>query len=84
MGMAACIAYCLGMEGLHGASLGHGIHAFHIGKGANVRYEEKHYGEGEGSGERILNPVTKIYMAHPWRPCQCTRRFPAYPLFCVS
>lgn len=39
-----------------------GIHAFHIGKGANVRYEEKHYGEGEGTGARILNPVTKIYM----------------------
>ncbi len=39
-----------------------GIHAFHIGKGANVRYEEKHYGEGEGAGARILNPVTKIYM----------------------
>lgn len=39
-----------------------GIHAFHIGKGANVRYEEKHYGEGEGSGERILNPVTRVYM----------------------
>ncbi len=39
-----------------------GIHAFHVGKGANVRYEEKHYGEGEGSGERILNPVTKIYL----------------------
>ena len=27
-----------------------GIHSFHVGKGANVRYEEKHYGEGEGSG----------------------------------
>lgn len=39
-----------------------GIHAFHVGKGANVRYEEKHYGEGEGSGSRILNPVTKIYL----------------------
>ena len=39
-----------------------GIHAFHIGRGANVRYEEKHYGEGEGTGERILNPVTKIFM----------------------
>jgi len=39
-----------------------GIHSFHIGKGANVRYEEKHYGEGEGTGEKILNPVTKIYM----------------------
>lgn len=39
-----------------------GIHTFHIGKGANVRYEEKHYGEGEGTGARILNPVTKIIM----------------------
>ena len=33
-----------------------------MGKGANVRYEEKHYGEGEGSGARVLNPVTKIYL----------------------
>ena len=39
-----------------------GIHTFHIGKDANVRYEEKHYGEGEGTGARILNPVTKIIM----------------------
>ena len=41
---------------------GCGIHTFHIGEGANVRYEEKHYGEGEGTGARILNPVTKIIM----------------------
>lgn len=39
-----------------------GIHTFHIGKNANVRYEEKHYGKGEGTGARILNPVTKIIM----------------------
>lgn len=39
-----------------------GVHTFHIGKGANVRYEEKHYGEGEGSGAKILNPVTTIIM----------------------
>ena len=39
-----------------------GIHAFHIGKNCNVRYEEKHYGEGEGTGERILNPVTQIFV----------------------
>ena len=39
-----------------------GIHSFHVGKGCNVRYEEKHYGEGEGTGEKILNPVTKIYV----------------------
>ena len=39
-----------------------GIHSFHVGKAANVRYEEKHYGEGEGTGAKVLNPVTKIYM----------------------
>lgn len=39
-----------------------GIHTFHVGKNTNVRYEEKHYGEGEGTGARILNPVTKIIM----------------------
>lgn len=39
-----------------------GIHTFHVGENANVRYEEKHYGEGEGTGARILNPVTKIIM----------------------
>ncbi len=37
-----------------------GIHSFHVAQGANVRYEEKHYGEGEGSGSRVLNPVTNI------------------------
>lgn len=39
-----------------------GIHTFHVGKGANVRYEEKHYGEGEGTGAKVLNPVTRIIM----------------------
>ncbi len=39
-----------------------GIHSFHVSDGANVRYEEKHYGEGEGTGARVLNPVTNIYM----------------------
>lgn len=39
-----------------------GIHTFHAGKNTNVRYEEKHYGEGEGTGARILNPVTKIIL----------------------
>lgn len=37
-----------------------GIHSFHVGKNAKVVYAEKHYGEGEGTGENILNPVTKI------------------------
>lgn len=39
-----------------------GIHVFHIGKGAKVRYVERHYGEGEGSGQRILNPKTEVYL----------------------
>ncbi len=39
-----------------------GIHRFHIGKNAKVKYVEKHYGEGDGSGDRILNPTTEIYM----------------------
>lgn len=40
-----------------------GIHAFHVGEGANVTYEEKHYGEGTGIGGRVLNPVTEIELA---------------------
>lgn len=39
-----------------------GIHAFHLEEGATVRYEEKHYGEGEGTGNKVLNPLTKIYL----------------------
>lgn len=39
-----------------------GIHVFHIGKNAKIKYVEKHYGEGTGSGERILNPQTIIHM----------------------
>ena len=40
-----------------------GIHTFHVGKGARVRYVEKHYGEGGGSGKRVLNPVTVVHLA---------------------
>ena len=39
-----------------------GIHTFHVGKNAKVTYVEKHYGEGEGSGKRILNPQTILYL----------------------
>ena len=38
-----------------------GIHRFFVGKNSRVRYVEKHYGEGEGAGKRILNPVTEVY-----------------------
>ena len=37
-----------------------GIHTFHIGKNAKVKYVEKHYGEGDGKGERIMNPATVV------------------------
>ena len=37
-----------------------GIHAFHVGKNAKLKYVEKHYGEGEGTGEKVLNPTTEI------------------------
>ena len=39
-----------------------GIHTFYIGKNAHVSYVEKHYGEGEGTGKRILNPQTIAYL----------------------
>lgn len=37
-----------------------GIHSFFIGKNSHVKYVEKHYGEGDGSGERIMNPETVV------------------------
>lgn len=39
-----------------------GIHRFYVGRNARVRYVEKHYGSGDGSGKRILNPGTEVYM----------------------
>ena len=39
-----------------------GIHTFYVGKNAKVTYIEKHYGEGEGRGKRILNPQTIVYL----------------------
>lgn len=39
-----------------------GVHTFYIGRDARVKYVEKHYGEGGGSGERIFNPVTEVYL----------------------
>ena len=39
-----------------------GIHRFYVGKNAKVKYVEKHYGEGDGTGKRILNPGTEVYM----------------------
>lgn len=40
-----------------------GIHSFFIGKNSKIKYVEKHYGSGDGSGERVMNPETVIEMA---------------------
>ena len=39
-----------------------GIHDFIVRKGARMKYVEKHYGEGDGSGDRVLNPQTNIVL----------------------
>ena len=39
-----------------------GVHTFYVGKNSKVRYTEKHYGEGEGAGARIMNPHTIVYL----------------------
>ena len=46
----------------HKDSKHNGIHRFFLEEGAKVRYYEKHYGEGNGNGKRILNPVTEVYL----------------------
>jgi Fe-S cluster assembly scaffold protein SufB len=56
--VAGCGIHCGG-----NASEGHsGIHEFQIKAGAKVKYVEKHIAIGEGSGKRILNPTTKVFM----------------------
>ncbi len=44
----------------HGDSSHDGIHSFHVGKNAKVVYYEKHYGDGDGNGKKIMNPTTVI------------------------
>lgn len=39
-----------------------GVHRFYLEKNAKVRYVEKHVGEGDGIGERVMNPTTEVYM----------------------
>ena len=40
-----------------------GVHTFHIGKNSKVRYVERHYGEGDGEGKRVMNPETIAFIA---------------------
>ena len=40
-----------------------GIHRFVLAKGAKVHYVERHYGDGDGNGQRLMNPTTVIEQA---------------------
>ena len=56
------IAGCGIHNGGKDASEHSGIHSFDVGKNSKVRYVEKHYGNGEGTGEKIMNPQTNILL----------------------
>lgn len=56
------VAGCGIHNGGDAASKHDGIHTFYLGKNARVKYVEKHYGSGDGIGERIMNPQTIIEM----------------------
>lgn len=56
--VAGCgIHNCGGEDSAHD-----GIHTFYVGKNAKVKYIEKHYGEGEGRGKRLMNPTTVVHL----------------------
>ena len=56
--MAGCgIHNCGDSESRHD-----GVHTFYIGKNSTVRYAERHYGDGDGNGTRIMNPETVVYV----------------------
>ena len=44
-----------------------GVHTFHLGKGAKVKYVEKHYASGDGNGENVMNPETVLHLAEDAR-----------------
>ena len=54
------IAGCGIHNGGKDASEHSGIHSFDVGKNSKVKYVEKHYGSGDGTGKRILNPTTEV------------------------
>ena len=54
--VAGCgISNCGGEDSRHD-----GIHTFYVGKNSRVKYIERHYGEGTGTGKRLMNPTTVI------------------------
>lgn len=57
--MAGCgIHNCGDQESRHD-----GIHSFFVGKNARVKYIERHYGEGDGTGGKNMNPTTVVNIA---------------------
>ena len=57
--IAGCGIYnCGGVDSQHD-----GVHRFDVGKGAKIKYIEKHYGFGQGRGGKILNPTTELHLA---------------------
>ena len=40
-----------------------GVHSFFLAEGAKVKYVEKHYGEGDGTGANVMNPKTVVRLA---------------------
>ena len=57
--VAGCGIHCGGADDMQHD----GILTFYVEKNARVKYIEKHYGEGDGNGKRVLNPETVIYLA---------------------
>lgn len=57
------VAGC-GIHNAGGDSTKHdGVHTFYVGENAKVQYVERHYGEGEGTGARIMNPQTIVELS---------------------
>ena len=56
------VAGCGIHNGGDAASEHSGIHRFFLKKNAKIKYVEKHYGSGEGTGDRIMNPTTEMYL----------------------
>ena len=52
--------------GIHNDTCGNaehdGVHTFYVGKNAKVRYIERHYANGSGTGKKVFDPVTKIWL----------------------
>jgi len=65
IGKNACVTIIAGCgihNNHHKDSTHNGIHRFFLEEGAKVKYIEKHYGEGDGEGKKILNPITEMHL----------------------